>query len=366
MRTKLMSCLAIGSAVAIAIASPSIAQFPAPTSSPTIGNPLRVATRIVQPFVVEDRGKLTGFSIELWEKIAENLKIKYDLQTTKTVNELLDRINSKQADLGVAAISVTSDREKRFDFSQPIFDSGLQILVRNQGTQSPIGHILSSLFSPSMLQLFGIMLLIVLIPAHLVWFAEHKHDGGFLDPKSYFPGIFKSVWWAAATLATQAEEMPKGAWGRILAVLWMFTSVVFIAYFTATVTTSLTVEQLHSNIKGLDDLPGKRVATIAGSTSDNYLQQSKIEPVTYQQIEPAFAALENNQVDAVVFDSPILLYYAAHEGKGKVQVVGNIFRKEEYAIAMPNNSPLRKEINKALLSLQEQGTYQEIYDKWFK
>ena len=42
-----------------------------------------------------------------------------------------------------------------------------------------------------------------------------------------------------------------------------------------------------------------------------------------------------------------------------------MFRKESYAIALPNGSPYRKPINNALLSLQEQGTYQEIYDKWF-
>lgn len=67
----------------------------------------------------------------------------------------------------------------------------------------------------------------------------------------------------------------------------------------------------------------------------------------------------------MVFDAPILLYYAAHDGKGKVQVVGNIFRKESYAIALQNGSPYRKLINNALLSLQEQGKYQEIYDRWF-
>ena len=70
-------------------------------------------------------------------------------------------------------------------------------------------------------------------------------------------------------------------------------------------------------------------------------------------------------MDAVVFDAPILLYYAAHDGKGKVQVVGSIFRKESYAIALPNGSPYRKSISKAILLLQEKGTYQEIYDKWF-
>ncbi len=346
---------------------PTVTSTPSPIlTAPVIsGKTFKVATRIVSPFVTEENGELGGFSIELWKNIAQELDIKSDFQQTQSVAELLNIVKSKQADVGISAISVTSQREQDFDFSQPIFDSGLQILVRSQGHQSSIGRLVDSLFTPAFFQLLGIMLLIVLIPAHIIWLVERNHSGGFLENSAYFPGILKACWWAAGTLATQAEEMPKSPWGRVMAVIWMFISVVFIAYFTATVTTSLTVEQLQSNIKGPQDLVGKHVGTIAGSTSANYLQQQKIAANEFKQIDQAYAALNNTDVDAVVFDAPILLYYAAHDGKGKVQVVGSIFRKESYAIALPNGSPYRKPINNALLSLQEKGTYQEIYDKWF-
>jgi polar amino acid transport system substrate-binding protein len=59
------------------------------------------------------------------------------------------------------------------------------------------------------------------------------------------------------------------------------------------------------------------------------------------------------------------LYYAAHEGKGKVEVVGNVFQKENYGIVFPINSPYRKRINEILLSLREKGVYEDLYDKWF-
>jgi polar amino acid transport system substrate-binding protein len=345
----------------------AITVTPTPILSPVVisGKTLKVVTRLVSPFVIEENGELAGFSIELWKNIAQELDIKSEFKKTGNIAELLNEVKSKQVDVGISAISVTAQREQDFDFSQPIFDSGLQILVRSQGHQSSIGRLIDSLFTPDFVQLLGIMLLVILIPAHIVWLVERKHEGGFLENSNYFPGIFKACWWAAGTLATQAEEMPKSPWGRVMAVLWMFISVVFIAYFTATVTTSLTVDRLQSNIKNPQDLLGKRVATIAGSTSANYLSQKKIESKEFKQIDEAYTALNNSDVDAVVFDAPILLYYAAHDGKGKVQIVGSIFRKESYAIALPNGSPYRKPINNALLSLQEKGTYQEIYDKWF-
>jgi polar amino acid transport system substrate-binding protein len=347
---------------------PVVKPTPTPaTTAPIVlsGKTLKVMTKILPPFVIEENGELGGFSIELWKNIAQELGVKSDFKKTASIPGLLSAIKDKQADLSIAAISVTAEREKEFDFSQPIFDAGLQILVRNQGSQSSLAKILGSIFTPTLFHLLGLMVLIVLIPAHIIWLVERNHTGGFLENSAYFPGIFKACWWAAATLATQAEEMPKSAWGRVMAVVWMFISVVFIAYFTATVTTSLTVEQLQSNIKGPQDLVSKRVGTIAGTTSETYLKQQKIEATKFKQTDEAYAALNDNNIDAVVFDAPILLYYAAHDGKGKAQVVGNVFRKESYAIALPNGSPYRKAINNAILSLQEKGTYQEIYDKWF-
>jgi polar amino acid transport system substrate-binding protein len=353
----------------IAQPKPTPVVSPAPTTPVTppaiSGKTLKVATRIIPPFVTEDHGDLGGFSIELWKNIAQELDLKSEFIKTGNVNDLLKLVDSKQTDLGIAAISVTAKREQDFDFSQPIFDSGLQILVRSQGSQSSIGRLVSSIFTPDLFQLLGVMALIVMIPAHIIWLVERNHKGGFLENSNYFPGIFKACWWAAATLATQAEEMPKGALGRLFAVLWMFISVVFIAYFTATVTTSLTVDRLQSNIKSPSDLPGKRIATISGSTSANYLQQQHLEAKEFKQPSEAFDALNNAEVDALVYDAPILLYYAAHDGKGKVQIAGSVFRKESYAIVLPIGSQYRKSIDKALLSLQEKGTYQEIYDKWF-
>ena len=67
-----------------------------------------------------------------------------------------------------------------------------------------------------------------------------------------------------------------------------------------------------------------------------------------------------------IFESGLhILVRERLSGKGKVQVVGSLFRKESYGIVLPVNSPYRKPINNALLTLQENGTYQELYEKWF-
>jgi len=327
---------------------------------------LRVATRLIRPFVFEENGRLTGFSIELWQEIAKQINVQSEFVVKPTVKELLGSVAAHDAALGIAAISITAERELQWDFSQPMFDAGLQILVPAQGSdRGLIGTIAAGIFTREFLVLIGVVLLLIALPAHVVWFLERRPCGGLLTHRPYFPGIFEAAWWAAATLATQADQMPKSAAARVAAIIWMFSSVLFIAYFTASVTSSLTVQQIRGNIKGPEDLPGKKVASIKGSTSVDYLRQHNVDAMEFANVEEAYQAVHHGEADAMVYDAPVLLYYASHQGKGKVQTVGAIFRKENYGIAFPANSRHRKPVNEALLRLKENGTYDQLFTKWF-
>jgi polar amino acid transport system substrate-binding protein len=343
-------------------------SLPAPaqgTEQPKPSGPLRVSTRLITPFVLKEKGELTGFSIDLWHGIAAQLGVQSEFSVQTALTDLLAEVKSRKADVGIAAISITAQREKEYDFSQPMFESGLQILVPTQTASSVImPGIISFFYSRSFLELVGVLLLLVLIPSHVIWLVERRHDEGIIS-KSYYPGIFKATWWAAGTLGGQMDEMPKSPIGRMMALFWMFVSVLFIAYFTATVTTSLTVQQLRGEINGPDDLPGKIVATIAGSTSATYLHEKNIETLEFNQIDDAYRALSDRRANAVVYDAPILLFYSSHDGKGKVAMAGPIFRKENYAIIFPENSPYRKSVDQALLLMKENGTYEALYQKWF-
>jgi polar amino acid transport system substrate-binding protein len=329
---------------------------------------VRVATRTVPPLVVDEKGKLTGFSIELWNTVAERLKLRTTYQVEPDVVSILDSVRNHKADLGIAAISITADRDREYDFSLPILDAGLQILVRGAGSTSganPLEGFLRLLLSPVLLVWLGIAAVLIIVPAHVVWWLERDHKDGMIPDRRYIPGIFHAMWWSASTLATQAEQMPKHWIARVLAVLWMFVGVVFVAYYTAQLTASLTVQEIRGAISGPQDLPGKTVGTTRGSTAAAYLDQQNAKVVAFGQIEEAYQALIDGKVEAVVFDAPVLLSYAAHEGSGLVRVVGPVFRKENYGIVFEANSPLRRRIDAVLLTMREDGSYDQIYDKWF-
>ncbi|HEX9996485.1 MAG TPA: transporter substrate-binding domain-containing protein [Abditibacterium sp.] len=341
------------------VISPVFAQNPTPA-------PLQVATREIAPFVTQKDGKYSGFSIDLWNAIADELGVESKFSSLPNVAAQIDAVRGGRADVGIAATSITAKRDRLVDFSQPFYDSGLQILVRGDGgSPSLLDGLWQVLKSPLMKQFIIAVLVLMLVPAHIVYFVERGHEEGIVRHKSYFPGIFEAIWWTVSCLATQSEEMPKHTATRILAVIWMFFAIIFTAYVTAALTANLTLDALRGDIQGPSDLPGKRVATLASSTSETYLRESKVQMQTFPTIDAALEALETRKVEAVVYDAPILSYYAANKGKGRVALAGAVFRRESYGIVLPNGSPWRKKINYALLTLRENGTYDSIHDKWF-
>ena len=216
-----------------------------------------------------------------------------------------------------------------------------------------------------MVQLLIAIAILSIVPAHVLWVIERCKEDGIIRSKNYFIGICEALWWTVTCLATQAEEMPRSTFGRIMAVIWMFFAILFTAYVTGTLTASLTIQSLHGDIQGPNDLPGHRVATVIGSTSQDYLADNQVRATVFPSVDKALAALEAGKVQAFVYDAPILAFYANNEGKGRTQLVGQTFRPESYGIAMSNNSPWRKRINLALLQLREDGTYDALHTKYF-
>ena len=338
----------------------------AQTSKPESNTPLQVVTKPLEPFVfISNDGNLSGFSIELWEVIAQDLGLEYEWVEVTKVTEQLAAVQDGSADVAIAGISMTPEREEVIDFSHPYFDAGLQIMTSAQPTVTPTS-LIAMIFSPALFRVLGLGILTLLVMAHIIWLVERKSNENM--PSSYLGGIWESLWWSLSTIATLEygdKEKPDSIFKRLLAMAFVVFGIILIAQFTASITASLTVKQLTGVINGPTDLPGKRIGTVGGSTAAIYLEEVGIGYTSVEQIDAAYELLESDRLDAIVYDAPVLLYYAVNEGKGKVQVVGPIFNRETYGIALPTGSDFRESINNELLRLRQNGTYDQIYQKWF-
>jgi polar amino acid transport system substrate-binding protein len=341
---------------------------PAQANDPPPSRPLlRVATGQALPFVVSQNGVLTGFSIDLWAYLAQRMRVATSFTDLgpRSDEAQLQAVERGEADLAISALITTPAREARVDFTSPIFDSGLQIMVRTSQADDTLMGTLRIIFSPAVgnLLLGGVGIILGL--AHLLWLVERGHNPLF--QRGYLRGVLEGIWGVTLIFAT-GEHGDRDAPGWVkritIAFMWLF-GVVLIAQFTANVTSSLTVRQLQSNIQGPADLPGKSIATRPDSVAAEYLTQRGLSFIPVQSAEDAFDALTSGRAQAVVFDAPTLRYLVNLRGDASVQLVGPVFRPERFAIAVPLGSPLRKEINQALLGMEADGSFEEIRRRWF-
>lgn len=127
------------------------------------------------------------------------------------------------------------------------------------------------------------------------------------------------------------------------------------------------VQEDNTDIKGFDDLAGKTVSTRQGSTSQDYLKEKspKSEVKAYPKITQGYQELAAGRVDATLYDAPNLKYYIKQSAKGKIKTVGDKLTAEPYAIAFQKDSDLADKVNKALKTIKDDGTYDDIYKEWF-
>jgi glutamine transport system substrate-binding protein len=205
-------------------------------------------------FLNEDTGKMEGFDMDLIRAIADEAGFQVDIESMK-FDGVVTGMQSERYDIGIAGMTITEEREKTIDFSDPYYDAGLM-------------------------------------------------------------------------LAVQAD---------------------------------------NEDIKSEDDLAGKKVATRSGTTSETYLKDNHpdAEVVTFPGIVEAYMDLQSGRVDAVMYDVPNVQYYVNNDAKGELKTVGDILQGEQYGIAFPKGSELVGDVNEALQTLIDNGTYDDIYEEWF-
>ena len=135
-------------------------------------------------------------------------------------------------------------------------------------------------------------------------------------------------------------------------------------YFSAGL--AIAVAEENSEVKSLDDLTGKTIAVQIGTTgaaTAEGVDGAKI--VTFDSAPLALQELSNGNADAVINDAPVTLDAIATGNIPGVKVVGELVTEEFYGIALPKDSENTTVVSDALSELIANGTYADIYEKWF-
>ena len=310
--------------------------------------PVHVAVKHAPPFALRDsQGEWTGTSIELWREIAAELEIDYELHET-SLEEMISGVAEGRYELAVAALTVTSEREQILDFTHPFYTTGLAIAISNEPTPHWRG-VISTVASRAFVELITALALLQLLVGTLVWALERRANPDQF-PRETGRGVASGFWWATVTMTTvgYGDKAPRSALGRGVALTWMLASMIIIASVTATIASSLTIERLDARISGPADLHRFEVGVIANTTGAAYLEEEKIVSRSFASSEAALEALARGELDALVWDAPLLRGALADRPKLPIKLVPGVFQRQDYAIAVGEGSELREAINRVL------------------
>ncbi|GGH59883.1 glutamate ABC transporter substrate-binding protein [Rothia aerolata] len=129
----------------------------------------------------------------------------------------------------------------------------------------------------------------------------------------------------------------------------------------------LLVQKDNNDIHGPDDLNGKDLCSVTGSTSAKKIQDqfaSNVQLVQQNSYSDCVVALNAGMVDAVTTDDIILAGLGATKAnEGQLKVVGNTFTEENYGVGLPKGTDKCKAINEAINKMVETGEWEKAIEK---
>ncbi len=329
---------------------------------------LTVGLKVTPPFIIKEKGKYTGVCIDLWESVAQKLGVVYEYKEfgQSEIKEMLTATENGSIDLCINPLTVTSERIKRVDFTQPFFMSSLAVAVP-RGSSVGFISILPNLFSLKFITAILLLATVLLVFGVTVWLVEKKKN-----PEQFRPGIFgigDGIWWAASTMTTvgYGDKAPRSFIGRVFGIVWMFTAILVISSLTGSIAASLTASELSSDIKSINDLSHKHTGTIAGTGSDAFLLRNKIAPYKsdFKTIPEAIHALDAGIIDAFVYDRPVFDYYASHEDYDRgIAILPKKLSIDYFSFAAQKGSPLLPKINPIMIQELEKISWLGVLGKY--
>jgi ABC-type amino acid transport substrate-binding protein len=320
--------------------------------------PLRVAMAGAPPFVMTSKsGEPAGFAIELWQSLeTANGWSTEGIRKFATMDEALAAVSCGECDVLVGNTSITSEREKIVEFSQPYYRSGLQIMVSEQ--RGHIARFFERLFVPEHMKVLGGVLLGVLIATIAVAAFERRHNPDF--PKTRGAGFAEAFYYVMGLVTGKSSYK-----GRLVLVAWMLASLFVVAYVNGVLISSMTADLVLGRIHGPGDLRNHLIGLVGGSQSEAYAQAENLDYVAYPDLDTAVAALVRDKVACLIGDAPVLEYYDFTHPRIPIHEEGPIFQPVNYGFAMPQNSPLQEAINVELLHLIEAHYFEQLGAKYF-
>lgn len=322
------------------------------------------------PFVIyNEDGSLGGVSIWLWEEIEEGLNQPYIIKRYPEAHSLrliLEDLEAGVIDMSINPLTLTSDRYRRMDFTNPFYIGNLTVATNATSRMRYLKTFMKDFFSPRVLLLILILGGMVIFFGFLVWLVERKNH----HFERSLQGLLSSFWWSAVTMTTvgYGDKVPISGLGRFIAFLWMLCSIIIISIFTASITSGLTVQRMAATDLSVSTFSREPVGTVEASASVGYLEDNFYKNLTsYPDLRDGLKGLQAGEVRYFIYDEPWLIYQLQNNPDfSEMEILPVRFHRQLYAMPLNREMPLslQRQISLLLLRAQESRDWEVLLDEY--
>jgi ABC-type amino acid transport substrate-binding protein len=332
------------------------------------GEPLRIAVYDVPPYgYVDTDGSIAGVSVDLWRRVAEQMERHFKLIPVSDMGSILEGLEQGRFDAAIGAITITPERAERVEFSYPTLRSGVAVALRKE--TGPLFVLMSywaAVFELSPLILVTLTLLVLIGVA--MWFIERPVRVAIPGGESSVVTLRDGLYWAVVTMTTvgYGDKTPKTHTGRIVAVLWMLTSLVLVSLLSTSLVSRLTAERVETrNLAASIDLNEKTLAAVAQSSGAEYLDELHLRYLKYKTLPEALDSLASGQSDAVVNSVGALQYFISKRYAKVLDLPQGLLAPAYMAVALPPHSPLKRSVDRALIKITTGSEWRALEERFF-
>ncbi len=323
---------------------------------------LTIGYYVSPPFVEYENNQLGGISFWLWMKIADEIKQPYKMQRMQ-LSEVVAGLSDGSIDMTINPLTITSKRGQIFDFSAPYFISKSGIMTESISAFEKWSSFFLSFFSINFLRAVLALFLVLLIFGTFVWIFEHRANPDEFEKG--VKGLWSGIWWSAVTMTTvgYGDKSPKSVGGRIVALIWMFAAIIMISGFTASIASSLTVNQLGWSKSQIDDYKNQKIATVKRSATEHFLKKRFFKNiVSYGSLEECVGALGRGKVIGVAYDVPQLTHIVRSDTTERFELLKIQYNSQLYAFGFSESlqEAKKENITNELLKIVESLDYKIV------
>ncbi|WP_299799869.1 transporter substrate-binding domain-containing protein [uncultured Maribacter sp.] len=327
---------------------------------------LSIGYTAAAPFIVENGEDVAGLNVWLWKRVASDLNIEYEMIPME-FSSMLDSLRTGGIDLSINPLTITSQRSKEMEFTHSFYASNATIAIAEVSSFDRLKSYLSGFLNVGFLSGLLILLFIIFLFGVLGWLFERKKNPDVFRPGR--SGLWDGMWWSAVTLTTvgYGDKAPVTKFGKITALVLMFGGLLFISGLTASIASSLTVNQLTTNPDGFNEFKGRAVGTITNSGTENFLSEHFFKDIhTYPNVPTGLKKLNQGNINAFIYDEPILKYAIQRDSTlHELELLPIKFDIQFYAFVLPKTHvELEQRITQRILEIIETEEWDIVLNEY--